>query len=1090
MSQVIKLKRSAVQGNIPTTAQIDLGEIAINTYDGKVFIKKDDGTQSVVEIGAGGSSIPGLSSSGAGSSDMLTYTGERLILDTGSIEDLYFGKPPNNDVYGAFIGRGSWNRIKFGFKNSTVGYGTAITATDSLDNIIGLDILSNTKIGTGSLEVLTTGEVIAPNLTSAIINATGNTSLVTKEYVDAQSGGSSPTGLESITENGNTGWRLIGRNPSNYGDIGPGAIDLSYSNSTSTEAGATGTQSFASGYYTISSGNTSHAEGYYTTASGDYSHAEGYNTYATGVYSHAEGFDTNASGQVTHAEGQGTIAQNNNMHAAGSWNVGTATDTIHETGIGTNSGNRLNAFEIYTDGTLTAPEATISLINSRGNSALTTKEYVDAQTSGGSTGLESITENGNIGWRLVGRDPAYFGDIGPGAIDFSNKADQVSTTHGATGGGAFAIGGYDPINAEWYGTTAGGASSFAGGLTTQATGNYSMAMGYSSVASGTSSFAIGDATTASGNYATAEGANTTASGYYSHAEGDGTTASNNAAHAEGYNSVASAARAHAEGHYTLASGNSSHAEGSNTISGAYNSHAEGRYTSASGESSHAEGYGYNSGGTHGITASGLGAHAEGSIIELYSGYDTSAYATINAIGNGSHVEGGARAYYSSTQGAYSSVEHKAVGLASHAEGLNTIAQNEAMHAAGKLNIGTATDTIHETGIGTYDEPTNTITRKNAFEIYTDGRIHAPEQTIALHDDPKSLTTKEYVDANAGGGPDILEVLTVGSTEYPTLTDAMDYTKNYYGASFKILFDTAGTYSYTLDVSSRIAYPNNYIFESTTTNKTDVVIDFQGTTSSTWAGFQGSVEFNHLKLTGSGTQGAGFVRFFGGINVIRDCEVSQFIFIPYAQAHLIFTGGVDTSTGGENAIWGYEQCFIEMLDNTNLWRTEIVVKNGSTVYSKGATLGDQSGSYTGTALDLIEDSRLLIQHTDGLTIQNIDAGIKVEEGSKVFDPLKKITQTNVITEYNIPVATMQPNDSCIYNGDTINYGNAPKEANFDATANQTAFVVTGAVFTDAYVYTNGVKDRDTTFSISDNGTDTTITFTTGKNLNDWVSVEYV
>ena len=37
-----------------------------------------------------------------------------------------------------------------------------------------------------------------------------------------------PTGLEQITENGNSGWRLLGREPENYGDIGYGALDLSY----------------------------------------------------------------------------------------------------------------------------------------------------------------------------------------------------------------------------------------------------------------------------------------------------------------------------------------------------------------------------------------------------------------------------------------------------------------------------------------------------------------------------------------------------------------------------------------------------------------------------------------------------------------------------------------------------------------------------------------------------------------------------------------------------------------------------------------------------------------------------------------------
>ena len=51
MAQTIKLKRSATQGAIPSTSSLDLGEVAINTYDGKMYIKKDDGTPAVVEIG-------------------------------------------------------------------------------------------------------------------------------------------------------------------------------------------------------------------------------------------------------------------------------------------------------------------------------------------------------------------------------------------------------------------------------------------------------------------------------------------------------------------------------------------------------------------------------------------------------------------------------------------------------------------------------------------------------------------------------------------------------------------------------------------------------------------------------------------------------------------------------------------------------------------------------------------------------------------------------------------------------------------------------------------------------------------------------
>ena len=53
MSNTLKHKSSSAQGNTPSTGDLILGEIAVNTYDGKVYIKKDDGSESIVEIGAG-----------------------------------------------------------------------------------------------------------------------------------------------------------------------------------------------------------------------------------------------------------------------------------------------------------------------------------------------------------------------------------------------------------------------------------------------------------------------------------------------------------------------------------------------------------------------------------------------------------------------------------------------------------------------------------------------------------------------------------------------------------------------------------------------------------------------------------------------------------------------------------------------------------------------------------------------------------------------------------------------------------------------------------------------------------------------------
>ena len=42
MANTIQVKRSAVPAKVPTTSDLALGEIAVNTYDGKMYIKKDN----------------------------------------------------------------------------------------------------------------------------------------------------------------------------------------------------------------------------------------------------------------------------------------------------------------------------------------------------------------------------------------------------------------------------------------------------------------------------------------------------------------------------------------------------------------------------------------------------------------------------------------------------------------------------------------------------------------------------------------------------------------------------------------------------------------------------------------------------------------------------------------------------------------------------------------------------------------------------------------------------------------------------------------------------------------------------------------
>ena len=50
MSSIVQLKRSALSGKVPDTGSLNLGELAVNTYDGKIYFKKSGSIESVESI--------------------------------------------------------------------------------------------------------------------------------------------------------------------------------------------------------------------------------------------------------------------------------------------------------------------------------------------------------------------------------------------------------------------------------------------------------------------------------------------------------------------------------------------------------------------------------------------------------------------------------------------------------------------------------------------------------------------------------------------------------------------------------------------------------------------------------------------------------------------------------------------------------------------------------------------------------------------------------------------------------------------------------------------------------------------------------
>ena len=50
MASIVQLKRSALSGKVPDTGSLNLGELAVNTYDGKIYFKKSGSIESIESV--------------------------------------------------------------------------------------------------------------------------------------------------------------------------------------------------------------------------------------------------------------------------------------------------------------------------------------------------------------------------------------------------------------------------------------------------------------------------------------------------------------------------------------------------------------------------------------------------------------------------------------------------------------------------------------------------------------------------------------------------------------------------------------------------------------------------------------------------------------------------------------------------------------------------------------------------------------------------------------------------------------------------------------------------------------------------------
>ena len=87
MTTVFKPKRSEVAASIPTTGQLEVGEIALNITDGKFYTKTTAGV--VKEVGgAGAVTLQGVTNIGAVTTNDIVLNGADLVFE-GNIENAF-----------------------------------------------------------------------------------------------------------------------------------------------------------------------------------------------------------------------------------------------------------------------------------------------------------------------------------------------------------------------------------------------------------------------------------------------------------------------------------------------------------------------------------------------------------------------------------------------------------------------------------------------------------------------------------------------------------------------------------------------------------------------------------------------------------------------------------------------------------------------------------------------------------------------------------------------------------------------------------------------------------------------------------------
>lgn len=206
MAQIIRLKRSTTEGSIPTTSDLSTGELAINVYDGKVFLRRsgsvDDVRQVLTNEFTGSVNISGAVTATSFEGDGSNLT-NLTIAQTATVKQVFAGSTWNinhnldtlNPIAQAYDEDGyqvipqtvrivDEDNMQMTFPSALSGSavvakgGHIVSGSVDADNISGFNektttLLDGLGVVSGSAQVTLTGDVTGTAASSSIASIDG-----------------------------------------------------------------------------------------------------------------------------------------------------------------------------------------------------------------------------------------------------------------------------------------------------------------------------------------------------------------------------------------------------------------------------------------------------------------------------------------------------------------------------------------------------------------------------------------------------------------------------------------------------------------------------------------------------------------------------------------------------------------------------------------------------------------------------------------------------------------------------------------------------------------------------------------------------